>query len=671
MAGMTHASGAGGSAGGNGGSGRAGRFGDGTRRILLAIAAAALPSGDHIPAASDGTLRRLESQLAGFGPGRLRGYARMVAALDQAARLSTGGRRLRDLSSAERVEVLRRWLDGSQAQHALAMGVLMPLAIAHFEDPAVYAHLGAPRRRVVAEVDRWESQIVPGTELEEGVECDVVIVGTGAGGGVVAKELAEAGFAVLMLEEGEYWRRDAFTSPSMESLQRFYRDKGAQVAVGNTVVPVFAGRMVGGSTAINSGTCFRTPASVLSRWAAETGIADLDPEMMEPFLDAVESELRVTEADPRWVGGVGRVIARGCDVLGYSHGPLRRNAPDCDGAGTCEFGCPTGAKQSTNVSYVPAALRCGAMVATGTRAERVLLENGRAVGIEATVTETGRTLSIRARATVLACGTIHTPALLLRQGLGKSLPMLGRNLTIHPAGAVSALFEEEIRGYAAIPQGYSVNEFHDEGILFEGATLPIDLAAIAFDAVGDRLVDIMENYDRTATFGYMIVDRPNGRVRVTRSGRPLITYRVGRRELRLAQRAVTALARILLAAGATEVHTGVHGHRLVRGPADLGRLADDRLGARHFVLSAYHPLGTARMASSVREGVVSAEGEVFGVRDLFLADGSILPGTPTVNPQVTIMAFAARVASRLAIRLEENATTLAGDKAEVHAMSGR
>ncbi|MCC7076530.1 MAG: GMC family oxidoreductase [Acidimicrobiia bacterium] len=626
-------------------------FDTATRARLEAILAAALPPGDRFPPPDGTSVGRLEVMLAGYGPGAVPAFTRLLFAFDHAARLHTGGRTFTALQPEEGAALLQHHLDGNRAQHALAKALLSPILVAHFDNPDVYRELGAPRREVTVETARWESQIVPGTDLEAEIECDVVVVGTGAGGAVVAKELAERGLAVLMLEEGEYWRRDAFTGPSWAAFQHFYRDKGAVFAFGNTVIPVFCGRLVGGSTAINSGTCFRTPDAVLSRWAERTGIPDLRPDAMARHLDRVEHVLEVTEAEPRWIGGVGRVIARGCDRLGYSHGPLRRNAPACDGAGTCVFGCPAGAKRSTDVSYVPLALGQGAMVATGTRAERVLVEGGTAVGVEASLTD-GRRVRVRARATVLACGTVLTPVFLQRQGLGKWLPQLGRNLTIHPAGGATGVFDEEIRGYGAIPQGYSIDQFHDSGIMFEGASLPIDLSAVVFDAVGERLVHLMERLENAATFGYMIVDRPLGRVRATPSGRPAITYRVGRRETRLLREAVTTLTRVLLAAGASEVHTGVHGHRVIRDPAGLARLADAHLRARDFKLTAYHPLGTARMGATPAQGVVNGDGEVFGVPGLLVADGSVVPGSPTVNPQVTIMAFATRIAERLAIRLD-------------------
>jgi hypothetical protein len=214
------------------------------------------------------------------------------------------------------------------------------------------------------------------------------------------------------------------------------------------------------------------------------------------------------------------------------------------------------------------------------------------------------------------------------------------------------LFDEEIRGYAAIPQGYCVDEFQRDGILMMGASAPIDMAAGQFGFLGRKLVDVMEAYDRVASFGVMVEDRSRGRVRLGVGGRPLVLYWLGRRERELLLRGAEAMSRIYLAAGATEVYPALAGHRVVRTTEDLARLAAARPAARDWLLMAFHPLGTCRMATSSRNGVVDTDNQVFGVPNLYIADGSVVPSSLAVNPQVTIMAFATRAADLLAERLE-------------------
>jgi hypothetical protein len=292
------------------------------------------------------------------------------------------------------------------------------------------------------------------------------------------------------------------------------------------------------------------------------------------------------------------------------------------------------------------------MLYTGVRAERVLFEDGRAVGIEGRSAVTGARLRVRAAATVVSCGTIPTPAFLQRQGLHKGRPKLGRHLSIHPASTVSALFDEDILGYNAIPQGYCIDEFQREGILPMGASVSIDMAPSQFNFVGRQLMDLMEAYDRVASFGVMVSDRSKGRVRLGPGGKPFVTYWFGRRERDLLQRGMAIVSRVFLAAGAREVYPAIHGHRVLRGAADLERMAGARTAAADYLLTAFHPLGTCRMATDPARGVVSPDHEVFGVPGLYVADGSVVPGSVAVNPQVTIMALATRAADLLADRLD-------------------
>jgi choline dehydrogenase-like flavoprotein len=644
------------------------------RATALAVARAALPAGARFAEADERTVDRAEHLLSGFGRGTVGRWGGLMRVIEHAARVSHRGRPFSRLGRDEAETMLTRWavVEGDIARRTMALAMTAPLKVAYFDDPKIYADLRSTWRfaavaTVAAEPARWMRQVTPGESLTEDVdtECDAVVVGTGAGGAVVACELARQGLAVLMLEEGAYFGRVDFDGRGLDNIRRFYRGRGTMGTVGNTFIPLPMGRLVGGSTAINTGTCWRTPEWVLDRWSCEEGLVDLAPDRMAPYFDRVERELEVTRADAKFLGGVARVVGRGCDVLGYEHYALLRNAPACDGSGVCDYGCPTDARRSTNVSYVPSALGRGAQLMTGVRADGLLREGGRVVGVEGRALPTGKRVRVRARATVVACGAVMTPLLLTRDRAVSKLRMLGRNLSIHPATTVSALFDEEIRGYAAIPQGYCVGEFRREGILLLGASAPIDLGAAQFAFVGRKLMEVMEAYDRIASFGVMVEDGTSplsgawsipgrvsrGRVVAGPRGRPVVLYRLGHEEREKLRRGVEIMARIYLAAGAREVYPAVHGHRVLRSAADIARLARTLPPARDWLLTAFHPLGTCRMATDPTRGVVSPDHEVFGSPGLYVADGSVVPTSVGVNPQVTIMALATRAADRIAARL--------------------
>jgi len=634
------------------------RFSARSARIALALAEAVVPGGQRFPRADARTVAKLEEMLAHFGPQAAEHYAGLLEALEQGARAfaSPRGRAFSELHEYERSRLLGDWADHDDvARRTLALALTAPIKVAYFDDPEIYRELGATYRfQAAPEKQRYMERVTRGEALEEDVEleCDVVVVGTGAGGAVVAKELAQKGFAVLMLEEGGYFHRSDFAGGLIESVTRFYRERGMVGSIGNTVIGLPMGKLVGGSTAVNTGTCWRTPEWVLRKWVEKDGLSELSPDAMAPHFDRVWNELGVARADWKYLGGVARVVARGAETLGYSHRPVDRNAPDCDGSGVCDSGCPTDARRSTNVSYVPAALRAGAELFTGVRAASLVYDGERVAGVVGRAHKSGKKVTVRARATVLACGTLITPLLLQREGIDRKLRHVGKNLSVHPAMMVAALFDEPIRGYSAIPQGYCVDEFQREhGILFLGASAPIDIGAAQFAAIGDPLMYLMEHYDRIASFGVMIEDDSLGSVRRGGGGRPLIFYWMGHKERARLARGAAILSRIFLAAGAREVYPSIHGHRRVASATDLERLERSLPAANDFTLMGFHPLGTCRMAKSARRGVVDTDHEVFGRPGLFIADGSVVPSSVAVNPQITIMAMATRAAERIAQKL--------------------
>jgi choline dehydrogenase-like flavoprotein len=620
------------------------------RATLQALAETALPPGRLMPGADTRTVSKVEAFLAATGEGFARAYRGLLGGLDALAR----ARYLRGFAALpdRRRAALLEWLRGGDyLRRTTLRALLAPVKLAHYEDPAFYRAIGCVWERPAGTPD-LPRHVVERTARAadlagDTLEADVVVVGTGAGGAAAAKELAEVGLAVVLLEEGEYHTRADFGGRAASMQRKLYRDMGATVAVGNTGIPIPVGRAVGGTTTINSGTCYRVPERVLRKWREQLGLADFTPDELARHYERVEAVLEVTRAEPRHLGGVATVIARGCERLGYhKHGPLSRNAPGCDGQGVCCFGCPTDAKRSTNVSYVPLALKAGAQLVTGARVERVLLEGGRAVGVVAGAGDGA--LTVRARAVVVACGAFYTPLLLERSRVPDPSGQLGKNLSIHPAAAAWAWFDEPMASFSSIPQGYGIEEFHDEGLLFEGGTPPLELGAASMLAFGPRFVELMEAMDRAALMGFMIEDESRGRVRRGPGGRPLITYVLGDRDVARLQRGMDILARVFLAAGARTVVPMVHGFDELRDEADLGRFRAARLTARDFDLSAYHPLGTARIGADRRSSVVGPDHRVHDVPGLYVSDGAAVPSSLAVNPQVTIMALATRAAEHVA-----------------------
>ena len=635
----------------------------GEARLLLALAEAALPAGQRFPGAGHTTVAHTQALLQSLPPAVRAGHRTLLGSFDRFAWL-TRGRGLVRLSVADRYALIESWQKASVTRHLAVRALLAPLKIAHFDRPDFYRELGCVyefdrpstierprymRERVHAPAD-WCELDKP-TDKPTDIECDVVVIGSGAGGAVVARELAELGHAVVILEEGRYFDRRDFSGRAMAMQQAMYRKGGWTFALGNGFIPIPQGVTVGGSTTINSGTCYRTPGRVLAKWRREFGLSEFTEAHMDPYYRRVEQVLGVERARSEFIGGVGDVIARGCDALGYTHTPLARNAPECDGKGVCCFGCPTDAKRSTNVSYVPMALRAGAELFHSVRVRRILTRGERAVGVLAQVAsqvpgQSVHSLRVKAHTVVVACGAIMTPALLTRNRLCQGSGQLGRNLSIHPAAGCIAVLSERVAGYNGIPQGYAIEEFRDQGLLFEGGTAPLAIAMGTTPLSGAPLIELAESWDRAAMFGFMIEDQSRGRVH-TVGDRVFISYRMNDADVGLIKRGVDILARVFFAAGAERVYTPVHGIEAFDSVDDLVSFRRTRLRARDIDLSAYHPLGTARMGHDPRASVVDGNHESHQVRGLYIVDGASVPSSLAVNPQLTIMAMATRAAERI------------------------
>jgi choline dehydrogenase-like flavoprotein len=478
------------------------------------------------------------------------------------------------------------------------------------------------------------------------LQADACVIGSGAGGGPVARELAEAGMSVVVLEEGPRFAREQLNARPREMMSLLYRDAGQTVTEGNVPIVLPQGRGVGGTTLVNSGTCFRTPDAVLERWGREHGLEALSPERLRAHFEHVERETGVSRVSPELAGRNAEVAKRGADALGWSGDYLERNARGCQGSGVCAFGCPTGAKQHAGQVWIDAAERAGARTVTGAKARKIVTRRGRATGVKARL-ENGGTLEVRAGVTVVACGAVHTPLLLRRSRLGAGSGELGRNLAIHPCTAVRAVFDEEVAMADGVPQSYFVDEFADEGIMFEGAAGPPDYLAAAMPFSGERLRELMLRFGWLSQFGVMICDSSRGEVREF-AGRARVRYHLDRADLGRIKRGVQKLSELYWAAGARTVLQPVAGVPPLHD-GDPGPLAGERrIRARDFSLLAFHPLGTARADRDPARGVVDEDLQLHGTEGLYVSDASVIPSSLGVNPQITIMALAHRLGRHLA-----------------------
>lgn len=610
----------------------------------MALAEALIPGGENVRRADEDTLLRTIDLLEHTFPQLSKVWGKSALLFDHLAIVGTG-KRFRDLDHAGQEAMLMRW-EASPALRGVLTAFTSGLKMAHFDKREVYEGLGG-KLNVVNDLEpaRWLGQVMDaGTyEGDRDVECDVVVIGTGAGGAVVGRELADKGHAVVFIEEGRLVRRDEFTGSSVKAHQEFYR---GGLSTGNNLFPVFMGKLVGGSTAVNGGTTFRTPSWVMDRWCEDMRTDEFTADKMEPYFKKVEGILQVEPAKRQFVGKIADIFERGCDALGWSHFALMRNAPGCEGSGFCDFGCRTDARRSTNISYVPPALEKGSLLFTKLRADRLLIEGGRAIGVEG-VGPDGRTIRVRGRAVIMAGGALPTPLFLMKQGLCGGSGELGRNLTLHPSGGLSAVFDDEIRGWASIPQGYGCDQFIKEGILLSAAQPDFNIASMMFPYGGDRLMELMDGLEHVAGFALLIADEARGRVLMDYDGSAAVHYRLTRNDVDRYHRALIKMSEICWAAGAKRVVPAIFGWPSINSRKEHERFAKAKLEAGDLLLTSYHPLGTCKMGADPKKSVVDMNHEAHELPGLFLVDGSTVQGPLGVNPQLTIMAMATRAAEKI------------------------
>jgi choline dehydrogenase-like flavoprotein len=425
------------------------------------------------------------------------------------------------------------------------------------------------------------------------------------------------------------------------------------MAIGRPSVLYAEGRCVGGSTVVNGGMSWRTPAPVLQRWAEQEGLPAIGERDLAPYFEAIESRLSVGPQDPETVGRDSELFRDAARARGWAVVANRRNQRHCAGTNNCSSGCPTGAKQSMLVTSVPRALAAGARLFADVRVDRVVLGRGArtAVGVTGHVVRPGGRrgpgLTVRARAVVVAGGAIQTPALLARSGLGFAAGQLGRNLSVHPNAVVTAFLDEEVAGWQGVHQAFQVREFTREGLLLSATNLTPSMLAGILPAYGAELGALMADYNRVVTAGPLVSDTGTGRVRYLPGFGPQVFYQLTERDAARVVRGVELTAQALFTAGARRVLLPFEGAPMVHSPGELGRLLARPVPRRALQLFSVHLMGTARMSADPRRGVTGSFGEFHGLPGLVVADASLFPGPVGINPMETVIALAMRNARRL------------------------
>ncbi len=509
------------------------------------------------------------------------------------------------------------------------------------------------------------STIQPRAINTEAIDCDVVIVGSGAGGGVVAGVLAQAGTHVVVLEKGGPYTEADFHQREYDAFATLYENAGILTTEDLGLV-VLAGSTLGGGTTINWSASFRTPDYVLEEWEREHHLVGFTGSEFQSALDAICAREHVS-TDESHFNPQNQALYDGCLKLGYHAARIPRNVQGCGSppaCGWCCFGCPSGAKQSTLRTWLSDAAQSGAEIIANCRVEKVLIENGRAVGVAASVGtgENAKPVTVRAKMVVVSAGALHSPAILIRSGIQN--PNIGLNLRLHPVTAIHGIMPQLSEPWRGVMMAAYSDELgnldgNHYGVKIE--TPPTHPGLMGFGTPWNSAREFKTEMLHAAQQAFFIVlcrDRGSGQITVDKSGRPRIHYQLAPVDTLHLLKGVEAGLRIAVAAGAQEVGTAHSGLRPFQVAGDSTQLESyiqkvQRAGlvVNKVGLFSAHQMGTCRMGGDRAHSVLMHTGESWDVRNLYVADASTFPTASGVNPMITIQAIAYHIAQQIRARL--------------------
>lgn len=478
------------------------------------------------------------------------------------------------------------------------------------------------------------------------MSADVVVVGTGPGGAAIGRTLAEGGLRVVFVEEGPGYTR--FRSSQAQVMRYHQQEQGMLIARGRHPVAIAAGRGVGGGSLINSAICWRTPDHVLDGWTELLGDDRFRPDAMASIFDELYETLEIVKTPEHIAGENNKMVVRGARALGLEADLLHRNTPRCVGCGVCNFGCPSGGKASVDLNLIPLARAAGAVVYADTRVDRIMVQGGRATGIQGVVRhpdtkEVVGELTIQAKRVVISAGAVGTPRLLHESGVASQLgERVGRGLHLHPGNTVIGLFDHKVEMWKGATQAAYYKDPEMPGVLPHTMSLPPSALLLAMGKVGHEAKEAIPQLPYIGGCLVMISDKGEGTVGASADGRADITYQFAPDDMKNMRRGIQRTAEVLWAAGAKKlmVPVGGTGGRWMSSLDEMVAAVKDIELQDFRALYSAHPMATCRMGKAMETSVVQPSGETHGMPGLYVADSSVFPTPLGVNPQLTTMAIA-------------------------------
>lgn len=520
----------------------------------------------------------------------------------------------------------------------------------------------------------WNAYEAHSREMPKQITADLVIIGTGAGGGITAEICAKAGLKVLLIEEGPLKTSKDFKMLESVAYPTLYQESAGRKTA-DKAINILQGRAVGGSTTVNWTSSFRTPADTLAFWQSEFDLKDMTVESMAPWFEQAERRLNIAEwqVPPNENNDI---LRRGAEKLGISWGAIRRNVKDCWNLGYCGMGCPTNAKQSMLVSTIPVALEHGAELIASLRAHSFKISQGRIRSLRCEIMNadgilpSGKEVEIKAKHFVLAGGSINSPAVLLRSNASDPYNRLGERTFLHPVVISAATMDEEVRADAGAPQTiYSDHYLHTDpidgpvGFKLEAPPLHPVIFASTLPGFAKKHADVMRNFSKTHMQLALLRDGFNsgsvgGQVRLNSDDTPVLDYKLTPAIWDAARRALIAMAELQHAANARftlPVHEhGKHASNIDEAIKQINSLEMSPLIMK--VVSA-HVMGGCAMSGEEKMGVARPDGRHWQIENLSIHDGSLFPTSIGANPQLSIYGLTNKLSQQLVAELTGQAAT--------------
>lgn len=519
----------------------------------------------------------------------------------------------------------------------------------------------------------WNAYEAHSRNLPEQITTDVVIIGTGAGGGITAEICAKAGLKVLLIEEGPLKTSKDFKMLESQAYPSLYQESAARKTA-DKAINIMQGRAVGGSTTVNWTSSFRTPPETLAFWQSRFGLQDMTVDNMAPWFEQAERRLNISD----WAVPPNEnndILRRGAEAKGISWGAIRRNVKECWNLGYCGMGCPTNAKQSMLVSTIPAALEHGAELIASLRAHSFKITQGRVRSLRCQVMNadgvlpSGKEIEIIAKHFVLAGGSINSPAVLLRSNAIDPHGRLGERTFLHPVVISAALMNDEVRADSGAPQTiYSDHYLHTDpidgplGFKLEAPPLHPVIFASTLPGFAQKHAEVMRNFSKTHMQLALLRDGFNsgsvgGQVRLNSDGSPLLDYKLTPAIWEGARRALVAMAELQHAAGAVST-LPVHEHSKPATNIDEALRQIKALDMKPLLMKVVsaHVMGGCAMAGEEKLGVVRPDGRHWQIENLSIHDGSLFPTSIGANPQLSIYGLTNKLTQQLVSELTGQAS---------------